>query len=91
MRVDFFQDGGIVNRAIANRATQLRTAAVKRREAFTQANVSLSRAIGTTIIVSADMAGQPGACIVTAVVQAFVPILTLDETDLKQRVTVMPA
>ena len=51
--------------------TQLRTAAVKRREAFTRANVGLSRAIGTTIIVSPlDMAGQPGACIVTAVLQA---------------------
>ena len=50
---------------------QLRTAAVKRREAFTRANVGLSRAIGTTIIVSPlDMAGQPGACIVTAVLQA---------------------
>ena len=51
--------------------TQLRTAAVKRREAFTRANVGLSRAIGTTIIISPlDMAGQPGACIVTAVLQA---------------------
>ena len=47
---------------------QLRTAAVKQREAFTRANVSLSQAIGTTIIVSPlDMAGQPGACMVTAV------------------------
>ena len=37
--------------------------AVKRREAFTRANVGLSRAIRTTIIVSPlDMAGQPGAC-----------------------------
>ena len=49
----------------------LLTAAIKRREAFTRANVGLSRAIGTTIIVSPlDMAGQPGACIVTAVLQA---------------------
>ena len=46
------------------------TAAIKRREAFTRANVGLSRAIGTTIIISPlDMAGQPGACIVTAVLQ----------------------
>ena len=43
----------------------------KRREAFTRANVGFSRAIGTTIIISPlDMAGQPGACIVTAVLQA---------------------
>ena len=43
--------------------TQLRNTAVKRREAFTRANVGLSRAIGTTIIISPlDMAGQPGAC-----------------------------
>ena len=49
----------------------LLTAAIKRREAFTRANVGLSRAIGTTIIVSPlDMAGQRGACIVTAVLQA---------------------
>ena len=49
----------------------LLTAAIKRREAFTHANVGLSRAIGTIIIVSPlDMAGQPGACIVTAVLQA---------------------
>ena len=50
---------------------QLRIAAVKRREAVTRANVGLSRAIGTTIIVSPlAMAGQPGACIVTAVLHA---------------------
>ena len=55
---------------------QLRTAAVKRREAFARANVGLSRTIGTTIIVSPlDMAGQPGACIVTAVLQAGLAIV----------------
>ena len=69
--VDFFQDGGIVESNRQQSDTQLRTAAVKRREAFTRANVGLFRAIGTTIIVSPlDMAGQPGACIVTAVLQA---------------------
>ena len=72
MRADFFPDGG--NRQESKRQqsdAQLRTAAVKRREAFTRANVGLSRAIGTTIIVSPlALAGQPGACIVTAVLQA---------------------
>ena len=53
------------------RDTHQVTAAIKRREAFTRANVGFSRAIGTTIIISPlDMAGQPGACIVTAVLQA---------------------
>ena len=61
---------------------QLRTAAVKRREAFTRANVGLSRAIGTTIIVSPlDMAGQPGACIVTAVLQRVLPSLKQQRTE----------
>ena len=46
------------NRAMPNSA--LRSSDVKR---FLQANVGLSRAIGTTIIVSPlDMAGQLGAC-----------------------------
>ena len=71
MRADFFPDGGTVKRVSANRATPNSALQVKRREAFTRANVGLSRAIGTTIIVSPlDMAGQPGACIVTAVLQA---------------------
>ena len=44
---------------------------IKRREAFTRVNAGFSRAIRTTIIISPlDMAGQPGACIVTAVFQA---------------------
>ena len=61
---------------------QLRTAAVKRREAFIRANVGLSRAIGTTIIVSPlDMAGQPGACIVTAVLQAGLAIVEQQRTE----------
>ena len=77
MHADSYQDVGTVATASASRnEAQLRTAAVKRREAFTQANVGLSRAIGTTIIVSPlDMAGQPGACIVTAVLQAGLAIV----------------
>ena len=53
-----------------------RQAEVKRKEAFTRANVGLSRAIGTTIIISPlDMAGQPGACIVTAVLQTGLAVI----------------
>ena len=68
----FLSDVGIVATASASRAkpnfAQRRSSDVK---AFTRANVGLSRAIGTTIIVSPlCMAGQPGACIVTAVLQA---------------------
>jgi len=50
--------------------SQQRRLEVQRKEAYTRANVGLSRAIGTTIMISPlDMAGQPGACIVTAVLQ----------------------
>ena len=75
MRADSYEDHRRDSQRQQSEA-QLRTAAVKRREAFTRANVGLSRAIGTTIIVSPlDMAGQPGACIVTAVLQAGLAIV----------------
>ena len=77
MRADSYQDVGTVATASQQSEAQLRTAAVKRREAFARANAGLSRAIGTTIIVSPlDMAGLPGTCIVTAVLQAGLAIAT---------------
>ena len=64
--------------------------AVKRREAYTRANVGFSRAIGTTIIISPlDMAGQPGACIVTAVLQAGFAIVDTNALGASDIVTAL--